>query len=1093
MGADRTPSDQHRQETAPPGGGGSSRDPNEGGRPARDPLGARGLIAAGVRNPVYANVLMVSILAGGLLVAQLLVSETYPEFSLDRITVTVVYPGAGPEEVEESICYKIDEALEGLAGVKRVFSRADEDRAFFVIELEEGVDSRVMILKIKDRLDQIDTFPPEMREPIISELLVRERVINVAIHGRVPERTLKNLAEEIRHELLNTSEVSQVQVIGVRDDEIKVEVSREALQRYGLSLNDVIASIARNSVDVPAGTLRTAGEELILRTTGERRTAREFADIVVIARPDGTLIHLGQIANVSEQFADAYKTGRFQGEPAAVLEVFKTPDQDTQSVARVVRDYVRRKQAELPAQIHLSTWADSSRQIEARIDMLLGNALFGMVLVLIVLSLFMGLRVALFVALGIPVSMAGALVVMFLTGQTLNMITLFGMIMVTGIIVDDAIVVADGFRARRAGGEPALVAAVTGPRDVVWPVLASSATTIVAFAPLWFVSGVMGKFIAVLPVVVVSAIVFSSIEVFCIFPAHLRHCVAAGAGRGGSRFGALRERVEAWVEGVIHHRYAPFLRGALRSRPITLAAAGGCLLLAAGWVMGGRVPFTLFPEIDGDALHARIMFPQGVPLERTMEAVRQVEAAARRLNDPGVVPHRGRGELVRTVFSLVGQWSGWSDEQGSHLCEVMIELMPAEQRCVDCQQILAAWGREVGVIDDALSVTFGRLHRGPTDKPLQFRLIGDDLDELAGLADEAVAVLKQFAGVSGVEHDLRPGKREVRITLKPLARTLGVTVDGLARELRSGFYGGEAVHVRRGREDVRVQVRYPESQRRSIADIENVRIPGPDGRSIPFRELADYRIERGYATIYHRNGRRAVRIQADVDERYANAETILRQLEKQFLIPLRARHPEVDYKIEGQHAQMLESMRSLMTAFVFALVVIYAILAAMLASYTQPLIIMAAIPLGFIGAVFGHALLGYPLTIMSVFGLVALSGVVVNDALVLLDRVRSNRRAGMPLFEAVVEAGCARFRAVLLTTVTTVAGLAPLMLERSTQAQPLIPMAISLVFGLMVATVLTLVVVPALVLGVEDLRGVLACVRGRPATRERGAPAGSLH
>ena len=689
---------------------------------------ARGLIAAGVRNPVYANVLMIAILAGGLLASRLLVRETYPEFSLDRITVTAVYPGASPLEVEQRVCHKINEAIEGLAGVNLALARADEDRAFFLLELAEGVDTRLMILTLRDRLDQIDTFPADMRQPIISELLIRERVINVAVHGNVPERTLKEVAEEMRHDLLSRPEISQVHLVGVREDEIKVEVAREALERHGLSLDGVIAAIARNSVDVPAGTLRTAGEELILRTTGQRRTASEFEDLVVIARPDGTLVRLGQIAEVSEHFEDDYKSGRFEGEPAAELEVFKTADQDTQTIARIVDDYVENKRRQVPAQIRLSTWADSSPQIEARINMLLGNALYGMILVIVALSLLMGGRVALFVALGIPVSMAGALCVMFLTGQTLNMITLFGLVMVTGIIVDDAIVVADSFRVRRAGGDPALVAAITGPREVFWPVVASSATTIIAFLPLLFVTGVIGKLIAVLPVVVIAAIVFSSVEVFCIFPAHIRHCRERDDGGGASRLAYLRRRVEAGIEYVIGEWYAPFLRKALVGRPLTLAIAGMCLLLAAGWIVGGRLPFTLFPIIDGDAIYARVMLPQGVPLDRTQQAARQLEQAAGRLNNRDVLAHHGRGDLVRNSFSLVGQWSGWSEEQGSHVCEVMLELMPAEQRRLDSNRILAAWREQVGVVDDALSVTFGHLQRGPTEKPLHVRLIGDDLD-----------------------------------------------------------------------------------------------------------------------------------------------------------------------------------------------------------------------------------------------------------------------------------------------------------------------------------------------------------------------------
>ena len=1070
--------------------------------------GSRGLIAAGVRNPVLANALMACILVGGYLSARSLVTETYPEFSLDRISIEALYPGASPEEVEQGVCTRIEEALEGLPGVRKVWSSAAEDKGLVMVELFENVsDPRLVMLDVKDRIDQIDTFPPEVEQPVIAEVLARAQVINLAVHGDAPERTIKEWAVEIKDELLSDESISQIAMVGVRDYEIAIQVSQEALLQYALTLQDVTAVVAKNCLDVPAGTLRTRGEELTLRTTGQRYTAREFEDLVVIARTDGTLIKLGQIANVTDGFAEDYYSGRFQGRPAAVLEVFKTTDQDTATIAASVRDYAARKQAELPSGLELDVWGDTSREVDARIAMLLENAVWGMGLVVLVLALFLDFRVSLYVALGIPVSFAGALIVMHFTGQTLNMITLFALIMVSGIIVDDAIVIADSFRSRVSRGDTPDLAAVNGTRAVVLPVLGSSATTIVAFTPILFVAGIMGKFIAVLPVVVISAIVFSAIEAFCILPSHLQHCLRdtfvgpAGKPVGSSNRSlhgglnhwrtAVRHRIEQWTNWVITRVYRPFCARAMRARGVTLSIALACGLLVTGLVAGGRVPFTLFPEIDTDVLRARVRFPQGVPVARTKAAVRQLEAAAERLNRDPALRHKTSGDLVCKRSSVIGEWSGWVRHHGSHLCEVIIELKPAEQRRLDGQVILAAWEQQTGVIDDAVSVTFGRVQRGPADKPLEVRLLGDDLEELSIAADEVCAALGKFAGVTGIEHDLLPGRREIRVKLKPLARTLGTALDDLARQLRNGFYGGEAVRVQRARDEVRVQVRYPDRQRRSIADLENIRIRGAGGREIPFREVADYEIGRGYTTIQHQNGKRRVRITADVDLRRANAERILAEFEAGPLRTLRDRYPNLECHIEGQRAQLVESLRSLSAGLLIALVVIYAILAAMLASYAQPVVIMAAIPLGVIGVVLGHALTGYDLTILSVFGLVAMSGVVVNDSLVLLDRINTGIRqrahrvgtahqsgAGQCppddswVFDAVLEAGAVRFRAVILTTVTTIAGLAPMLLERSTQAQVLAPMAISLVFGLAFATGLTLVVVPALYLTVIDVRRV---------------------
>jgi multidrug efflux pump subunit AcrB len=1035
----------------------------------------RSLIVAGVRNPVYANVLMVCLLVGGAVSARTLVVETYPEFSLDRISITVAYPGASPEEVEQNVARKVEEAIEGVPGIKRTWSRSEEDGVQIITELTEDVTSPdVVMLDIKDRVDRITSFPPEVERPVVTEFTVRTPVINLALHGQAMERTLKEIAAEIRQELLATGVVSQVEVTGARDYEIAIAVSRESLLRYGLTLEDVRAIVARNCRDVPAGTLRTDREEFTIRTTGQRYTAREFEDLVLIARPDGTLIRLGQVATITDGFEEEERYGRFDGQPAVMVEVFKTPAQDTNTIATAVRAYADRKRAALPDGLGLTVWADSSRVVNARIGMLVKNGVLGMLLVLVLLSLFLNPRVSFYVAAGLPVAFAGTFVVMHFLGQTLNMFTLFGLIMVTGILVDDAVVIADSFRGRVAAGDAPALAAVNGAQTVALPVLASSLTTIMAFAPLLFVVGIVGRLVEVLPIVVISAIVFSAVEAFCILPSHLQHCLHAVRDEGGQvkRAGRVRATIERWIDATIERVYRPITRRALRARGLTLCAAGASFVVVAGLVLGGRIPFTLLPQVDGDVFRAQVRFPHGMPFSATEQAVLRLERAALGLNQNADLKHAGKGPLVQNVFSSVGQWSGVLRRQGGRLGEVTIELKPAEVRRLNGDRILAAWAEATGPIENVVGLRFERAELGPTEKPIEIRLLHDDLDTLEAAADAVAAELAGYPGVSGIEHDLEPGKREVRIRLKPLARTLGVTVDDLAGQLRSGFYGGEAVRVQRGPDEVRVAVRFPDDQRRGLSDIENLRIAGAGGEEIPFHELAEFTIERGYAAISHQDGKRRVRILANVDERRANAERIVGTVERTFLRTLPQRYPGLRYVLEGQHAQIIESLDSLIAGFVVALVAIYAVLAAMLASYYQPVVIMAAVPLGFVGAVLGHAVMGYDMTIMSVFGMVALSGVVVNDSLVLLDQAKRLLAEGRSVFDAVLDAGAIRFRAVVLTTVTTIGGLAPLMFERSTQAQSLIPMAISLTFGLAVATVLTLVVVPALYLVVNDGRRV---------------------
>ena len=1032
------------------------------------------LIALGVRNPVMANLAMVCILVGGYLATGGMVRETYPAFSLDHIAIDVVYPGASPEDVEQSIAIKIEEAVEGIPGIREISSNSSEGGCSVYAALHTGADAARALKDIQDAVDRITTFPAGAEDPVVSERLVRHQVINVAISGDVPERTLKAMAEKVRDELIVDPDLSQISLIGVRDYEISIEVSEQALQRYGLSFNEVIAAVKRGSLDLPAGTLRTTDQEIILRTVGQRRSGAEFEQLVVISAPDGTLIRLGQIATVRDAFEETVKRGWFNGQPAAMVSVYKTEDQDTSTIARKVREYVAAQQGTLPAGLGMSIWADSSHDVDGRISMLIRNGGAGIILVLIVLTLFLNLQISFWVAVGIPASFAGGLIMLGVADQTLNMVSLLGLIMATGIIVDDAIVIAENIHTHKRRGVESFRAAIDGAAEMALPVLGSSLTTIIAFAPLLYVSGVMGKFIRVLPIVVIAAIVASAFEAFGILPTHLRHGERTAVPAG------VRARVRGRLDGalawVIERVYRPVVRAAVRGRLITLAVAAGILLIIVGVVAGGRVPFVLFPKGESNLLRARVRFPEGTPASVSEAAARQLEEAAGALNQQRDAAPGGGTPPVRQVFSNIGEWTGFWTETGSHLCEVTLELTPSEHRRLTGAQILDLWRSGLGRIHDAVTVEMIQYELGPTEKPLEIRLRGRDVEQLARAADEVADQLASYAGTREIETDLIPGKLEMQVALKPIARTLGLAEADLASQLREGFFGGEAVRVLREGEEVKVQVRYPLAQRRHLGDVARMRIRTPGGQEIPFSEAATVQTVRSYSSIWRQDGLRRVLVRADVDERRANAEEILHHLTAGFLPELQRRccqeNPFGDFSFSmgGQRAQMRESLGSLTKGMAMALVAIYAVLASMLRSYLQPVIIMVAIPLGMVGAVLGHRILGYDLTIMSVFGAVALSGVVVNDALVLLVRINREVRSGQPVFRAIVASGESRFRAVILTTVTTVAGLTPLLIERATQAQQLIPMVISLTFGLIFATLLTLLVVPALYLAVNDLR-----------------------
>lgn len=1037
----------------------------------------RGIIAGGVRNPVLVNLLMVCMLVGGALSAQRMVREAYPEFSLDHIAIDVAYPGASTEDVEQAVCTPVEKAVEGIGGVRQVSSSAHENYGTVWVGLRSDVkDPQAILDEVKDRVEQITTFPPEVEKPIVRETLVRTEVISVAVYGDVPERTLKRFAQEIRDDFVALPDVSQVSISGVRQDEISIEVSSEALRAYNLSLSSIMQTVAKSSLDLPAGVIRTADEEFTLRITGQRYTAREYENLVVLEHGDA-LVRLSEVAVIREGFEESTIRGRFQGQPAVVVQVFKTPAEDTIEIAGIVRDYVADRQPHLPDRLHLAVWGDGSHDIESRIAMLLKNGLWGIALVFLALALFLQLRLAFWVAVGIPVSFSGALIIMHFNGETLNMNSLFALITATGIIVDDAIVIAESIYARRRAGDLPELAAVEGTCRVALPVLGASVTTILAFAPLLYVIGVMGRFIHVLPVVIIATIAASAVEAFGILPTHLCPRDTPGVKNVPRGPGRFRRVIDGFVERLIALRYRPVYRLAVRYRAITVSIAAALLFVGAGMVFGGRTAFVLLPQEDSNMLRVRVRFPEGTPASVAESTIDRVELAALSLNDDPELTPATPGDLVRQVYAITGEYADFMAQRGNNLCELRVELMPAEQRRLPDDLIIERWRAAIGDIPDATQMTIKRLTHDPIDSPIEIRLLGHDLDDMIAASERIQAKLAEFDGLYDIHDDLIAGKRELRVTLKPQARTLGLTLEDVARQLRYGFFGGEAVRLQRGKDPVRVVVRLPKEERRSITDLEQLYIKTATGRQIPFMEVADVSWARGYAHVMHQDGKRRVRVVANVDDRRANAENILRTLEAGFLDDVVGDYNDLTYAFGGSRERMSDSLDSLGRGFFMAMILIYAVLAAMLRSYIQPLVIMAAVPLGMIGVVVGHTVLGFDMTIMSVFGSVALAGVVVNDSLVLLDAINRGVREGKSVESAVFAAGELRFRAVVLTTITTVAGLLPILLEPSSQAQTIKPMAISVCFGLMFATVLTLFVVPSLYLLLNDARRVVHWLR----------------
>ena len=1037
----------------------------------------RRLITAAVHNPVAANLLMVVIIVVGGMSAYNLRRETFPQISFDIVQVQTIFPGATPEEIEESVVVKIEEAIKSVEGIQDIISQSLESSGVVLARLKSGVDNRRVLEDIQNEVEKIDTFPEDAEPPRYEELAERRKVINIAVYGEQPERTLKEVATRVRDDLLASEFISQVRIFGTRDYEISIEVSEESLRRHGLTFEEIRQVVQRSSLNLPGGSIKTPTQDIVVRTAGQRYTGLEFAMVPLLTRPDGTVVTLDEVARVSDGFVDAWRIGRFNGTPSVLVSVFRTSEEDALVIADSVRRYVAEQAPQLPDGLSMSVWADDSAITKSRLELLSRNGLQGLFLVLLSLWLFMNLRLAFWVAAGLAVALLGGLWILILYGGTLNMITMFAFIMALGMLVDDAIVVGENIYSHWRRGKPPVQAAIDGATEVAVPVIGAVATTVGAFVPLFIMKGILGKFVAVMPVAVVATLLGSLLECMVILPPHLAHALPEGGyqtPRRGIRRLAQRIRggIDNALEWFIVRVYMPVLKRAMAWRLVVAASALAILMLMVGLLLGGHLEFELFPDRDTDTILARLTMPQGTPLAQTAAATARLEAAARELDNHFRPADPDSDGVVKQIMTVVGINSDFEPEVGSHVGEVTVELLAAEQRGISSNLLADTWRDLSGDVPDALELIFMSEDIFPIGKPIEVRLMGDDFTAMREAAMRLEAELATYPGVLDISNDFRPGKMEVQLALKPAGRVLGITLADLAGQVNQGFYGAEALRLQRGRDDVKVVIRYPEAERRSLGDLDNIRIRTPNGSEVPFGEVATATLRRGFAVIKRTDRQRALSVTADVDSTKANAEKILAALDENFLPRLLADYENMRYSFEGQYKETQRSVGSLFRGFIIAMLLVYTILAVIFRSYAQPLVVMSVIPFGFIGAVVGHLIMGHVLSLISLFGLVALSGVLVNDSLVLVDFINRARRQGTPLFEAVLAGGQQRFRAIILTSVTTVAGLSPILFEKSVQAQFLIPMAISMSFGLMGATILVLVLVPALYLLLHDVQSI---------------------
>ncbi|MHC5114214.1 MAG: efflux RND transporter permease subunit [Planctomycetota bacterium] len=1073
----------------------------------------------GVTHPVPVNLLMGALIIAGVASATTMTREFFPETTAESAQVTLPYPGATPDEIEETLARKVEDALADLDEVERLTTTLSEGGGGIMVEFHDGVtDVTGATDEVERAIDALTDLPDEAERIQVSEFEPRLPAISVSVFGDVDEEVLKRTVMSVRDDLRSLEGMGEVTRSGIRDYEIRVDVSSDALLKYRMSLSQVSDVIRAWMTDVPGGTVRTTTGNINVRTLGVEERADAIRAIVLKATPDGQVLRVGDVAEVRETFVDEQVRTRFRtrdgGGASAGLTVYKTGDQDTVAIAEMVRAYVRgrrfaagyddagfeykvadrifevlngdnpsgpplrtprrvaydlgaRAADPLPAGCDIATSSDLARFIEGRLDLLVRNARYGAILVFATLLLFLNWRTAWWVGVGLATALCGTLLFMSLAGVTLNLLTMFGLIIVLGLLVDDAIVVAENIQARHDRNETASSAAIAGTEQVFWPVVATILTSIVAFLPLTFVTGQIGDLLGALPWVVACALIMSLVESVLILPSHMAHSLKHRDKRHAGRRPSIFERFEAWRDRMIFERivpaYAWVLGWCLRFRYVSLCFAFMTLIISLGMVAGGRIQFTFIPASDSETVIADVRMPIGTAIDETKEIMQRLEnAAAQQPEMKSISTLLGVRAAVDDMAGVV------SSGLGTHLGQMFIELTPVEQRDRESSVVTASIREAAGRLDGIESLEFSEIQGGPGGRDISVDVTGDADEEMDVVVQGVKDLLATMEGVLDISDDRAVGQREVQISLEPGAAALGFTVADVARQVRGALWGLEPHVFSAKREDIDVRVRLDERARRSLDAIERMWVIAPNGDRVPLQEIATLREGSSYNTIRRVDRKRAVTVSADTAPGLS-PETIVAEL-KPSLDELQAQHPGVGIELSGRQRQLRKAFESLPVGFMAALTMIYLILAWLFGSYVQPIAVMLAIPFGIIGVVWGHALMGYDLTFLSLIGFVALSGIVVNDSLILVQFFNERRAAGAGLMDGLIAAGRQRLRPIMLTTITTVLGLTPLMLERSFQAKFLIPMAISISFGLMSATVLILLVLPCIMVIVDDIK-----------------------
>jgi len=1047
------------------------------------------IVGISIGNHSALNLCMVAIMLVGAMCLNAMHRESFPEFELDRIMVMVPYPGAAPQETEEGIGQKIEEAVRSIEGIKKVTTVAQEGACTVLLELIPGGRSPDRVLdEVRSGVERIPSFPLEAEDPQITLVTNRRPSIRVGLiapdaarlvaSGALStsaELELREVAERVRDDLLALPAVAQVDYLAARDYQIDIEIPEQVLRSHGLTLKEAAEIIRRENRELPAGAIRSQSQEVLLRGNNRRIRGEDIGELPLITDPGGAVLTVADLGEVRDEFADSTAFNVINGKPALALSVIRSTTQDLFVMIDGVQAYVQ--DAPIPDGYELITWSDESVEVRGRLDLLLENGAQGLLIVFTLLLLFLDPKLAFWVAVGIPFAILASGIFLYLTGQTLNLISMFAFVMALGIVVDDAIVVGENVYAHRQMGKPIKQAAIDGTAEVIPSVTTAVLTTVVMFAPLLFVSGTMGKFTAVMPAAIIAILLVSLLECLTILPCHLAHRNRRFFQILSVVFYVFRpllwiaQKLNAVSTGILNRFtekvYTPSLAWCLKNRSVAISICFTALLVTASLYRSGVIQLSFFPRVDGNTINAEVTFPDGTPESVTIEATQKIEDAFWRVAEE--FEQQGR-PIAKTSFRVVGAsvsgggpgGSPMPSAGGGHKGSVEVELINSESRGVHSREIVAKWREGIPTIPGTEELTLGTRSFGPGGTPIEFKVLGasENVEELEQAVEECKVQLASYNGVYDIKDDSVPGKLEYRFRIKPEAFGMGVRTADLAETVRAAYYGEEVMRVQRGRHEVKIMVTYPREDRRSLANFDEVRVRLADGLERPITELAEIDVVRAYSELNRIDQARSITVSSNLDEEIGNAEEIVSDLQANFLADLLQRYPSLRIRWEGQQERRAESFGSLFSGFFAALLAMFVLLAVEFKSAVQPLLVMLIIPFGALGAVIGHVIMGLPLTLFSFYGIIALTGIVVNDSIVLIDFINSRVRAGMPINQALAESGLRRFRPVLLTTITTIGGLFPILLETSIQAQILIPMATSIAFGELFATLIVLYLVP---------------------------------